>query len=82
MRFCFAGKLTADAASICGLVTCNDWIIVGAETGKRKTKVVPEKKWIDKIAEACYKAGTPIFMKESLRGIMGDDFRQEFPWEV
>ena len=22
----------------------------------------------------------PIFMKESIRGLMGDDFRQEFPW--
>lgn len=24
----------------------------------------------------------PIFMKDSLREIMGADFRQEFPWEV
>lgn len=24
----------------------------------------------------------PVFMKESLRGLMGEDFRQEFPWEV
>lgn len=23
-----------------------------------------------------------IFMKESLRSLMGADFRQEFPWEV
>ena len=23
----------------------------------------------------------PVFMKESLRDLMGDDFRQEFPWE-
>ena len=57
-----------------------EWIIVGAETGNRKGKVVPEKAWIDKIAEACRKAGKPLFMKESLRELMGDDFRQEFPW--
>ncbi len=59
-----------------------DWIIVGAETGKRKSKVVPERKWIDDILMECEYSGRPIFMKESLRGLMGDDFRQEFPWEV
>lgn len=56
------------------------WAIVGAETGNRKNKVIPEKKWIMDIAEACGQAGVPLFMKESLREIMGDDFRQEFPW--
>lgn len=59
-----------------------NWIIVGAETGNRKNKVVPQKSWIDEIVSAAKKAGTPVFMKESLREIMGDDFRQEFPWEV
>lgn len=59
-----------------------EWIIIGAETGNRKGKVVPERAWIDRIVEACTKAGKPVFMKESLRGLMGNDFRQEFPWEV
>lgn len=59
----------------------NDWVIVGAETGNRKGKIVPEKSWVADIADACKEMGTPIFMKESLREIMGDDFRQEFPWE-
>lgn len=58
-----------------------DWIIVGAETGNRKGKITPEKGWIMEIAEGCRRTNTPIFMKESLREIMGDDFRQEFPWE-
>lgn len=57
-----------------------NWIIVGAETGNRKNKVVPQKSWIDEIVSAAKKAGTPVFMKESLREIMGNDFRQEFPW--
>ena len=59
-----------------------DWAIVGAETGNRKGKVMPEKAWIDEIATACAANGIPIFMKESLRAIMGADFIQEFPWEV
>ena len=59
-----------------------DWVIVGAETGNRKGKVIPKKEWIMEIADHCRNAGTPLFMKESLREIMGDDFVQEFPWEV
>lgn len=59
-----------------------EWVIVGAETGKRKDKVVPDKDWIDVIASECKETGTPIFMKNSLRDLMGDDFRQEYPWEV
>ena len=63
------------------ICTC-DWVIVGAETGNRKRKVVPDKAWIMKIADGCDRGGIPVFMKESLRGIMGEDFRQEYPWEV
>ncbi len=58
------------------------WVIVGAETGNRKNKIVPEKKWVDDIAATCREAGVPLFMKESLRHIMGDDFMQKFPWEA
>lgn len=58
-----------------------DWVIIGAETGHRKDKVVPEKKWVDSILMECEYSGRPIFMKESLRGLMGKDFRQEFPWD-
>lgn len=64
------------------LVTLTDWVIIGAETGNRKDKVVPEKDWILELAEEFGKNGKPVFMKESLREIMGNDFRQEFPWEI
>lgn len=57
------------------------WVIIGAETGNSKNKVIPERKWVDEIVDACAKVGTPLFMKDSLRELMGDDFRQEFPWE-
>lgn len=63
-----------------GSVAMTDWVIIGAETGNRKSKVVPEKEWIMEIAGECDRYNTPLFMKESLRGIMGDDFIQEFPW--
>lgn len=56
-------------------------IIVGAETGNRKNKVVPEKAWINEIVDTARLTGAAVFMKESLRGIMGEDFRQEYPWK-
>ena len=58
------------------------WVVIGAETGNSKNKVAPKREWIDDIATACADYGTPVFMKESLRELMGSDFRQEFPWEV
>lgn len=64
-----------------GSVAVTDWVIVGAETGNRKDKVIPQKEWIMELAEECDKRKKPIFMKESLRALMGSDFRQEFPWK-
>lgn len=58
------------------------WVVIGAETGNSKEKVRPEKEWIDSIVEECRNYGTPVFMKESLRSLMGPDFVQEFPWEA
>lgn len=58
------------------------WVIFGAETGNRKGKVIPEKSWIDSAVQMCRNIGAAVFMKESLRQIMGDDFVQEYPWEV
>lgn len=58
------------------------WVVIGAETGNSKNNVAPKREWIDDIVNSCEDYGTPVFMKESLRELMGDDFRQEFPWEV
>jgi len=62
------------------VATMPKWAIIGAETGNRKDKVVPEKNWITDFAESCKENGIAVFMKESLRDLMGGDFRQEFPW--
>ena len=58
------------------------WVIFGAETGNRKGKVIPKKEWVDNAVQMCRNIGAAVFMKESIREIMGDDFVQEFPWEV
>lgn len=58
-----------------------EWVIFGAETGNRKGKVIPEKAWVDNAVQMCRNMGASVFMKESLKEIMGDDFVQEFPWK-
>lgn len=63
------------------IASAADWVIVGAESGNRKDKVIPERKWIYALDIMCRLCAKPIFMKESLRGIMGNEFRQDFPWE-
>lgn len=60
---------------------CFDWIILGAETGNRKNKVVPKREWIHDIVNQCRDAGVPIFMKNSLTAIWGAPLIQEYPWE-
>lgn len=55
------------------------WIIVGAETGRRKDKVVPKREWIEQIVEDCRIHNIPLFMKSSLAEIWGEPLIQEFP---
>lgn len=63
-----------------------DWVIIGAETGNRKDKIMPEKYWVQDIVQICRHEKKPVFMKNSLGEIMGrgnmlDEFVQEFPEE-
>lgn len=55
------------------------WCIIGAETGRRKDRVIPEKQWIKDIVNRCREWGTPVFMKSSLADIWGEPLIQEFP---
>lgn len=57
-----------------------EWVIFGAETGNRKNRVVPKKEWVTNAVQQCRNNGSVVFMKESLREIMGEEFIQEFPW--
>ncbi len=55
------------------------WVIIGAETGRRKDKVIPKREWIEDIVNECRKADIPVFMKSSLEDIWGKPLIQEFP---
>lgn len=58
-------------------------LIIGAETGNRKGKVIPQKEWIESLVKQADAHNCKVFMKDSLRKLMGDDFRQDkLPWEI
>lgn len=59
-----------------------DWVIVGAETGNRKGKVVPGRAWIESIVNDCKAAQVPVFLKGSLASIWGEPLIQEWPEEA
>lgn len=52
-------------------------VIIGAETGNRKGKITPKKEWVQDLVNQCDQNGVRVFMKESLRELMGVDFRQD-----
>lgn len=57
-----------------------EWVILGAETGNRRGKVIPKREWIEDIVRRCRKRGVSILMKESLAPIIGEDLMlREFP---
>jgi len=55
------------------------WVILGAESGNRKGKVVPEKAWIDNIVEACTEANVPLFMKDNIKPYFDGDLIRQMP---
>lgn len=57
------------------------WVIIGAETGNRKCKVIPKREWIEFIVKQCREKKIPIFMKSSLKYIWNEELIQEYPWK-
>lgn len=56
-------------------------IIIGAETGNRKGKVIPKKEWIDDLCKQADEMGIKVFMKDSLIPIVGEEnMRRELIW--
>ena len=56
------------------------WIIIGAETGNRKDKIIPKKEWVDNLVNCCDELHIPVFMKDSLIDIVGEyNMRREYP---
>lgn len=60
---------------LCGI----RWIIIGAETGNRKGKVLPKTAWIENILYHANSWNVPVFMKDNLKPYWRGKLRQEFP---
>lgn len=60
-----------------------DWIIIGAETGRRKGKVIPEFKWVKRLVLQADAKGIPVFMKDSMIPIVGEkNMRRDYPKQL
>ena len=56
------------------------WVIIGAETGNRKGKVIPNRECVETIVKDCREREIPVFMKDSLAKVWGEPLIQEYPW--
>ena len=57
-----------------------NWLVVGTETGNRKNKIIPKEEWIEDIIDNCKLYDIPLFMKDSLIPIIGEEnMKREFP---
>jgi protein gp37 len=60
-----------------------NWITIGSMTGKVKNKVVAKREWVEPIIELANEMEVPVFMRDSLGAIMGEDAMiQEYPEEL
>ena len=53
-----------------------DWVIIGAEKGWSKSKVMPSESWVKEISDLCKSKGIPVFMRPSLLPVMNDEQMQ------
>ncbi len=55
-----------------------DWVILGAETGNRKGKIIPKKEWVEDIVSYCRYKDIPVYLKDSLKNFYPIEIK-EFP---
>jgi len=52
------------------------WVIIGAQT---KPTVYPKLEWVKEIIGAADSAGIPVFQKNNLKPLLGNNLIQEMP---
>jgi len=67
------GFITMKSHPIKGII---DWIIDGSQT---KPTVYPKIEWVEEIVRAADRAGIPVFQKDNLRPLLGNNLQQELP---
>ena len=56
-----------------------DWVVIGTMTGAQSRKVRTALEWVYSLTEQAHAQGIPVFWKEDLAPIMGEDMVQELP---
>lgn len=57
-----------------------EWVVIGTETGRRKGKSISKPEWVWNLTDQAHALGIPVFMKEDLLPIMGEEqMIQELP---
>ena len=57
-----------------------EWIVIGTETGRRKGRAISKQEWVWSLTEQAHALGIPVFMKEDLLPILGEEnMVQELP---
>ncbi len=59
-----------------GIMQKADWVVIGSQT---KPYHPPKIEWVHAIVEAADKFGVPVFLKDNLKPLLGDNLRQELP---
>lgn len=55
------------------------WIIIGAQT---QPLVLPEREWVESIIMEADNLSIPVFLKNNLKPLLGENLRQEFPKDL
>ena len=56
-----------------------DWVIIGSQTQPLK---LPNKEWVEYIIDKADEQNIPIFLKNNLKPLLGENLRQEFPSSI
>ena len=55
------------------------WVIIGAMTGPGSKFHQPRPEWVQAILNDAQSAGVPVFMKDNLKKVYGDNLLREHP---
>ena len=78
VRFISFEPLLEDVMEVFGqrIIEQADWVIIGSQT---KPYNPPKIEWVQEMVEAADKAGKPVFLKDNLKPLLGNNLRQELP---
>ena len=55
------------------------WCIIGAMTGPGSKAHQPKREWVESIVADAKTPGVPVFMKDNLKSVWGDQLLRECP---